>query len=479
MADTTYTPGTTGIYFDKEDFKYYRQNYDLVDVKYDEATKKIQQRKGSSNGYVDVVDLSTAIEITDTKNTAGSTNTSDKLFLVGSKSQGDNPQTFSNSNVYTSGGYLYASTPAASSNSTAVATTNYVQTAINNSIAASDAMIFKGTFGTDGDITSLPNTTAKTGWTYRVNASGYIASGAFTTTKPSSGTYDTVEPGDLVICLTDGSSSTAATWTIAQANIDGAITASGTTTENHVAVFGANGSKLKDSGYTIGTSVPSGAVFTDTKVTSAANHYGYATANKGTKTVNSGSVTFNSSYVLTGVTIDEAGHVTAVTGGKLPAANNYSLPTASSSVKGGVKIGTGLAMNGEVLNHSNSVTAGTVSDGGATRTLAFGGTFKIPSVTYDAQGHITETSSITLTLPAKPDDTDTKYTAGNQVTTSAIYLIGTTTSGTSANSYATSYTKSNITIGTDGHLRDSSSSNTDLVAWRAMTTDEIDLICAL
>ena len=45
---------------------------------------------------------------TDTKNTAGSTNSTSKLFLIGATSQGDNPTTNSNANVYTSGGKLYS-----------------------------------------------------------------------------------------------------------------------------------------------------------------------------------------------------------------------------------------------------------------------------------------------------------------------------------------------------------------------------------
>ena len=44
---------------------------------------------------------------TDTKNTAGSTNSTSKLFLVGAGSQAANPQTFSNSQVYTTDGTLY------------------------------------------------------------------------------------------------------------------------------------------------------------------------------------------------------------------------------------------------------------------------------------------------------------------------------------------------------------------------------------
>ena len=43
----------------------------------------------------------------DTKNTAGSTNNTNKLFLIGAESQGANPQTFSNSQVYTTDGTLY------------------------------------------------------------------------------------------------------------------------------------------------------------------------------------------------------------------------------------------------------------------------------------------------------------------------------------------------------------------------------------
>lgn len=45
---------------------------------------------------------------TDTKNTAGSTNTSSKLFLIGATSQATSPVTYSNSSVYTQSGQLYA-----------------------------------------------------------------------------------------------------------------------------------------------------------------------------------------------------------------------------------------------------------------------------------------------------------------------------------------------------------------------------------
>jgi len=40
------------------------------------------------------------IENTDTLYTAGATNNTNKLFLIGALSQGENPQTYSNSNIY-------------------------------------------------------------------------------------------------------------------------------------------------------------------------------------------------------------------------------------------------------------------------------------------------------------------------------------------------------------------------------------------
>lgn len=45
---------------------------------------------------------------TDTKNTAGSTDTSNKIFLIGAESQGANPQTYSDDQVYATNGQLDA-----------------------------------------------------------------------------------------------------------------------------------------------------------------------------------------------------------------------------------------------------------------------------------------------------------------------------------------------------------------------------------
>lgn len=154
---------------------------------------------------------------------------------------------------------------------------------------------------------------------------------------------------------------------------------------------------------------PSYTTNTDTKVTSVGNHY--TPAKSETKSASSDTATditnTEGTAVIIGIEMDAKGHVTGIVSDKLKSVNTtYSQ-------------GTGISISGTTINHSNSVTAGTASEGGDTRTLTFGGTFHVPGVTYDAQGHITSTGSVTLTLPANPN-TDTKVTSvGNHYSPSA------------------------------------------------------------
>jgi hypothetical protein len=78
---------------------------------------------------------------------------------------------------------------------------------------------------------------------------------------------------------------------------------------------------------------------------------------------------------------------------------------------------TGIKLNGTTFQHTNAVTAGT-AQGDANKTLSWGGTFTIPTVTYDAQGHITGKGTTTMTMPGNPN-TDTHHTAKNIVGASA------------------------------------------------------------
>lgn len=77
-----------------------------------------------------------------------------------------------------------------------------------------------------------------------------------------------------------------------------------------------------------------------------------------------------------------------------PSSGVVSLP-AYPDVSGKIDTaGTGLSKSGTTLNHSNSVTAGTVGTSSDTS----GSTLAVPYVTYDAQGHITVTGTHTHTV---------------------------------------------------------------------------------
>mgnify|MGYP001030365291 CR=1 FL=1 len=76
-----------------------------------------------------------------------------------------------------------------------------------------------------------------------------------------------------------------------------------------------------------------------------------------------------------------------------------TVPMASSTALGGVKVGSGLTIAADgTLNHSNSITAKTAYGSAATTASADGGTITLTDVQYDAQGHITGSTDRTITL---------------------------------------------------------------------------------
>lgn len=58
-----------------------------------------------------------------------------------------------------------------------------------------------------------------------------------------------------------------------------------------------------------------------------------------------------------------------------------------------------IAAKDTVYTHPNTVTAGTVS--GSSGSVSHGGTINIPSITYNANGHITSTTTTAVTLPSQ------------------------------------------------------------------------------
>ena len=65
--------------------------------------------------------------------------------------------------------------------------------------------------------------------------------------------------------------------------------------------------------------------------------------------------------------------------------------------------GSGLELSGTQFKHKNTVAAGTAK-GDDSKKLSFGGTFTVPSITYDTEGHITGKGTTTMTMPSVPTD---------------------------------------------------------------------------
>lgn len=258
---------------------------------------------------------------------------------------------FNNTTGVIENGYSVQTTLASSL--TAIPTAAAVVAAIDNKIAAADAMIYKGTLGTDGTVTKVPANGYKVGWTYKV-----ITAGTYAGIK--------CEVGDMLIAINNGpvSGTTVvnANWTVVQANIDGAVTGPASATAGHIAVFGgATGKVIKDGTYTIATSVPSNAVFTDTKVTSVDNHY--KPANGTTLIGTAGSPVTAGGKVVTGITADSSGHITDIITGTIPAA-----PTLSGL--GGVGTINASGTAPLTLSASKSSTTVTISGSVAEMTAA-------------------------------------------------------------------------------------------------------------
>lgn len=132
-----------------------------------------------------------------------------------------------------------APTAGAGTNTTQIATTAFVMTAVNNMASTVDAMRFKGTIGSTGaTVTALP-ASHKKGDTYKV-----ITAGTYAGQK--------CEIGDMVICVTTGTTAKDSDWSVVQANVDGAVTGPTSSVKDHVAIFGGtNGKTIIDSGYNV------------------------------------------------------------------------------------------------------------------------------------------------------------------------------------------------------------------------------------
>lgn len=105
-------------------------------------------------------------------------------------------------------------------------------------------------------------------------------------------------------------------------------------------------------------------------------------------------------------------------------ANNYSLPTASASTLGGVKVGSNLSIASGVLSATDTNTTYSVGDGGLTQ-KNFTTTLKTKLDSVEQSADVTDTTNVVASLTAgsnitiaangtiSSSDTNTTYSVGN------------------------------------------------------------------
>lgn len=170
---------------------------------------------------------------------SGHTVTATKGFTAASQTDLDDVEETANAAMPKSGGTFTGAvtvpTPTATGHATTkqyvddkdASTLQSAKSYADSILGANDAMVFKGTLGTGGTVTALP-ATHQTGWTYRVITAGSYAG-------------QNCEVGDLVICIADGTSANNAHWTVAQTNVDGAVTHSAALTADNIVVGNGSG----------------------------------------------------------------------------------------------------------------------------------------------------------------------------------------------------------------------------------------------
>ena len=327
-----------------------------------------------------------------------------------------------------------APTAAAGTNSTQIATTAFVQTAVSSGIAASDAMIVKGTIGTNGTVTALP-TTYKTGWTYRAISAGTYAG-------------QVCEIGDLIIALVDrnGSGNTNSDWCVAQTNINGAITG------------------VKSGDAYIQAS-QTGSVVTITHKDVAA-----------TNTTSSASPTHGGKFTaVKSVSRDTKGHITGVDTETVTLPAAYTLPTASSTVLGGVKTGSNITNSSGTISltkqnviNALGYTPGTDTEINTTYTLTkYGSTITLTgsdgsktsvsdnNTTYSNMTGATASAAGKAGLvPAPAAGAQAKYLRGDgtwQVPTNTTYSAAGTSLGLVKTGGDVTISNGTITVNDDSH----------------------------
>lgn len=247
-----------------------------------------------------------------------------------------------------------APTASVGTNDQTLATTAFVVAAVNDLLNSRNAFHLVSTLNPASD--TLPE--ADAGDVYRISADGTI-NGLM------------VHENDTVTCFVDNTpAQTPANWYVTHANHNGSVFGPASSVDEHVVVFdGSSGTQIKDSGFTIGVSVPADAKFTDTVYThptSGVTAGLYPNPSGEVTALQYGSIINN----LDSITVDANGHITAI------AVRMCSLPAQPTDIKGN-------AATADALKTARTITF----TGDATGSFTFDGNSNVQcELTVEASG---------------------------------------------------------------------------------------------
>lgn len=195
----------------------------------------------------------------------------------------------------------------------------------------------------------------------------------------------------------------------------------------------------------------------------------------------SGAVSFTKAEISDDASSTENGWMSTDDKKKLDSITVSDIGTiGANSIRGEKDIKVTISSGIATIGHENAaITAGTIS-GTATSTLTNGGSFKIPSITYDAYGHITATGQTTITLPSITTITGNAGTATAFSSNASVTLTGDTT-GTASSTKGWSVTTTTKKLTTLGRMTsadlsmgsiDYRSKLTTMLASSSMTTNK-------